>query len=123
MKKRTLIELLVVVVLIGLAVVSLQPARQTSARYTLDHGRISYNGGLLKHKFNGHGRLTFKNHDQYIGDFKAGQFAGKGTFISHENWRYQGTFVAGVPDGQGTLTIKKHVYHGVFRKGVLTHAN
>ena len=123
MHKRTLTELVVVVALVLVGFISLQTSQQRDTHYSLDQGRITYNGGLLKHKFNGHGKLTLKNHDQYVGDFENGQFSGNGTFTSHEKWTYRGHFVAGVPDGPGTLTTDHHVYRGDFKKGALVRAH
>lgn len=123
MKRRTIIEVVVVVMLVALGYVSLQTTQRKDAHYTLDQGRITYDGGVLKNKFNGHGKLTLKNHDQYVGNFKNGQFSGNGTFTSHEHWTYTGNFDAGVPNGHGTLTTNHRVYKGTFKKGELTHAN
>jgi len=124
MKKRWLFEGLVVLILLVLAGFSLSTSHHQQAHYTLDHEKIVYDGGMLKNKFNGHGKLTLKNKDYYVGDFKDGQFSGHGTFKSHEKWQYRGNFTAGVPDGKGTLTTAdKKNYRGVFKKGELVHAD
>lgn len=124
MKKRTIIEVVVIILLVALGIAGLQTSGKSDAHYTLDHGRISYRGGVVKHKFSGQGHLTLKNHDQYVGGFKNGQFSGKGTFTSHEHWQYRGQFSAGLPDGRGVLTTANHhKYHGQFKKGELLHAN
>ncbi|BDZ31934.1 hypothetical protein RA086_11900 [Lactiplantibacillus sp. WILCCON 0030] len=124
MKKRWLFEGLVVLTLIGLANFSLSTSKQQQAHYTLDHQRIIYDGGMLKNKFNGQGKLKLANQDYYVGHFKNGQFSGHGNFKSHKNWQYQGNFTAGVPDGKGVLTTaNKKTYRGLFNKGELVHAD
>lgn len=121
---RIVFEIAVVVLLVSLAGFSLMATRAKEGRYTLDHQRIVYNGGILKDKFNGYGRLRLASHDRYSGQFKDGQFSGEGVFKSHESWQYTGHFKAGVPDGKGVLTTAGHKeYHGLFKKGELIHAD
>ncbi|KRN94811.1 hypothetical protein [Pediococcus stilesii] len=124
MKRRTFLEILTVMFLVLMATYSLTTPSKKNAHYTLDNNKISYDGSMLKGKFNGYGKLSLANHDRYVGYFKNGQFSGKGTFTSHQNWQYKGNFNAGVPDGSGTLTTANHKkYSGTFSKGELRHAN
>lgn len=124
MKKRTLLEVIITIILTGAAVFSLMINNQRQEHYTLDHHRIVYDGGIMKNKFDGHGRLTFTSHDRYVGNFKNGKFSGLGTFKSHEKWQYSGQFKDGAPDGTGVLTTADHhKYRGVFKEGVLLHAD
>ena len=62
---------------------------------------------------------TYKNGDQYQGQFVNGQFEGQGTFRSKTGWSYKGEFSKGQANGKGTLTTadgKK--YSGRFKQGI-----
>ena len=122
--RRQLGELLAVIVIVVFAVLSLRPQRQHVTAYSLDQKAMTYTGELAKHKFTGKGTLKFKNHDYYVGDFKAGRFNGTGTFVSHKGWRYQGHFAKGVPTGHGQLTVNhKVVAEGQVKDGELINAH
>jgi hypothetical protein len=120
---RQLGELLAVVVIVVFAVISLRPQRQQVTAYPLNEKTMTYTGKLAKHKFTGKGTLKFKNHDYYVGYFKAGRFNGTGTFVSHEGWRYQGHFKAGSPAGSGKLTLQHKVIQGRVKDGKLIDAH
>lgn len=124
MKTRNIIQVIVVVILLIAAVYSLTPDKQQRhQQLTLDNGRIVYQGGLFKHKFNGSGTVKFKNHDRYVGHFVNGEFSGNGKFISHDHWEFDGKFNKNLPDGHGILKVNKQSYQATFKKGELINAH
>lgn len=111
-------EFVTVLLIAAFAVFALKPAQHTTAHYTLDHGRIIYDGQVFKNKFDGQGKLHLKNGDVYQGQFKDGRFNGKGTLKSHDGWQFTGYFVKGDVSGHGKLTTQKNkVYQGEFKDG------
>ena len=88
------------------------------------HGILTLDGSLIRGQMDGQGSLTFKNGDQYKGNFKNGLFDGEGTFTSKSGWKYEGKFKKGQADGQGTLTTEqKVVYKGKFKQGIYQNAH
>lgn len=64
------------------------------------------------------GRWYFKNMDNYVGEWKDGQFHGEGTFISNAGGRYDGGWKKGLYHGRGRLThVGRLVYEGDFQDG------
>ncbi|WP_461215574.1 hypothetical protein, partial [Lacticaseibacillus sp. GG6-2] len=99
-------------------VAALRPSVAQHADVRLDKQRMTYDGRMLKNKFDGQGTLKFKNGDRYQGRFKAGRFDGAGTFTSHRGWQYEGHFNAGSAIGQGILIKGNHTYKGTVSGGV-----
>lgn len=87
--------------------------------YTLDKGDIRYSGETRQVKFDGRGKVEFKNGDVYQGEFKAGTFDGDGQYLSHEGWTFIGQFEKGKINGEGRLETEREVYTGTFKNGVL----
>lgn len=111
-------EFVTVILIVVFAVIALKPAQRTTGHYTLDHGRIIYDGQVFKNKFDGTGKLRLKNGDLYQGQFKDGRFNGTGSLKSHEGWKFSGHFVQGDVSGHGKLTTQKNkVYQGEFKDG------
>lgn len=64
------------------------------------------------------GRMFFQNMDQYVGEWRDGQFHGEGTYIFCAGRRYDGEFKNGEYHGRGRLTnVGQLIYEGDFRDG------
>lgn len=122
--KRSYFEAISIVVILIFAIISIMPSANHNAYLKLNHGKLIYSGGMIDNKFSGEGKLIFKNHDYYVGNFKNGEFDGSGKFVSHEKWILTGNFEKGEPNGNEKMSNKgKNFFNGVVKDGSLTYAN
>jgi hypothetical protein len=76
---------------------------------------IYYKGQILKNEKEGIGKLTFKNGDYYIGEFKNGKRNGRGIYISESKYiknNYEGEWKNDLAHGKG-----KSIYQEVYENG------
>ncbi|WP_265481982.1 hypothetical protein [Lactiplantibacillus plantarum] len=55
---RMVFEIITIIGIVTFAVISLTPSTAKQQSVQLDHGRMSYSGAVLKHKFDGQGTLN-----------------------------------------------------------------
>ena len=72
-RSRPIFEIITIIGIITFAVISLTPSTTKQQSVQLDHGRISYNGAVLKHKFDGQGTLQVNKQGRYVGHFTNGR--------------------------------------------------
>ena len=78
----------------------------------------TYEGMMLRGKFNGKGILTYANGVRYDGDFVDDNYNGKGILTYPNGVRYDGDFVDGKENGQGVLTVPNgNRFEGDFADG------
>ncbi|EIW14623.1 hypothetical protein N692_10750 [Lactiplantibacillus plantarum EGD-AQ4] len=109
-RSRMIFEIITIVGIIAFAVISLMPATTEKQSLRLDHGRMSYNGAVFKHKFDGRGTLQVQKQGRYVGHFDNGRFEGPGEFIAPSGWRLQGNFDKGELSGVVKLHIGNKTY-------------
>lgn len=79
----------------------------------------SYEGALKEGRFDGQGRLTYRDGAFFSGTWVAGVLQGVGESLDAEGNRYEGPFVNGKPEGQGIYRAAAGwVYEGGFRDGL-----
>ncbi|CAM3139786.1 hypothetical protein [Leuconostoc rapi] len=121
---RMVFEIITIIGILIFAVISLIPSVVKHKSVQLDHGRMTYSGAMVNHKFNGHGTLQVQKKGTYIGNFANGRFAGSGEFIALNGWRLQGDFSQSKLNG----VVKLHVGNKTYAKkmtedGKLENAN
>ena len=78
-----------------------------------------YQGNYKNHKFDGKGKYTLINKDQYVGFFKNGKINGQGT-IKTKIKVCKGIYKNGQLNGQGKCTYKKNQFQsGIYKNGFL----
>uniref|UniRef100_UPI00189EE465 hypothetical protein n=1 Tax=Lactiplantibacillus plantarum TaxID=1590 RepID=UPI00189EE465 len=109
-RSRPIFEIITIIGIITFAVISLTPSTTKQQSVQLDHGRISYNGAVLKHKFDGQGTLEVNKQGRYVGHFTNGRFEGPGEFIAPNGWCLQGNFSKGALNGVVKLRVGNKTY-------------
>lgn len=79
---RMVFEIITIIGIVTFAVISLTPSTAKQQSVQLDHGRMSYSGAVLKHKFDGQGTLQVNKQGRYVGNFTNGRFEGAGEFCT-----------------------------------------
>ena len=78
-----------------------------------------YEGGWLKGKFQGFGRLITPEGDVFVGEFKDGQLNGKGKKIFHNGNTYEGELFNSFPHGYGEEFMSDGSwYKGHYKNGL-----
>jgi hypothetical protein len=79
----------------------------------------TYEGAVLNGRFEGEGRLTYRDGSFYRGNWVAGVLQGPGEYLDAAGNRYEGPLVDGKPEGQGILrSAEGWVYTGGFSNGL-----
>lgn len=79
----------------------------------------SYEGGLKDGRFDGEGRLTYRDGAFFRGTWVAGVLQGQGEHLDAAGNRYEGSYVDGRANGQGVYRAAAGwVYTGGFRNGL-----
>ncbi|MDV0429498.1 hypothetical protein RXV91_01195 [Lactiplantibacillus sp. DA1] len=107
---RMVFEIITIIGIVTFAVISLTPSTAKQQSVQLDHGRMSYSGAVLKHKFDGQGTLQVNKQGRYVGNFTNGRFEGPGEFIAPNGWRLQGDFSKGALNGVVKLRVGNKTY-------------
>ena len=89
-------EIITIIGIVTFAVISLTPSTAKQQSVQLDHGRMSYSGAVLKHKFDGQGTLQVNKQGRYVGNFTG--------------WRLQGNFSKGALNGVVKLRVGNKTY-------------
>jgi len=91
---------------------------------------LVYEGGFLKGKNHGKGKMTYPDGYSYVGDWKDGSREGQGVATYADGTTYTGGFVAGQREGEGEIVMKDGFrYKGGWKageidgKGVATYPN
>ncbi|AVW09760.1 hypothetical protein [Lactiplantibacillus paraplantarum] len=123
-RSRMIFEIITIVGILTFAVISLMPATTKRQSVQLDHGRMSYSGAVLKHKFDGQGTLQIQKQGRYVGNFANGRFEGPGEFIAPNGWRLQGDFSKGELNGVVKLRVGNKTYaQKIMEDGKLENAD
>ena len=98
--------------LLCLAVFALAPSTAWFGRTVIDapydDGGYLYTGTLFAGKFNGYGKIAFKDGTRYDGGFYEGAFHGAGVFIG-DGWSFDGIFENGKPVRGLLVTDEKSI--------------
>lgn len=96
-----------------------QPQGTGTLIYTRDDpaGQKRYDGAFHLGKRQGHGKLVWKNKEQYEGDFADDKITGFGVMIRNGE-EYMGKLVNGEYEGYGQLKKKGALYAGYFKKNL-----
>ena len=73
-------------------------------------GVVEYIGRVVNKQPHGHGKLTYRSGNTFVGNFVEGLYCGKGTLKYRSGNTFVGNFVGGVYCGKGKLSFARGGY-------------